>query len=489
MALTIRDCQFLIKSFRRFGSLRRLVESILLFYPDASILIADDSLGPGLEALPGDALWCQRQPNVRWFQLPFDCGLPAARNYLIGMADRPVVVNCDDDFVFTDETKIEKLLDVLNHDPSIGLVAGVMRQDGRVVNYTGQFAFAPDGGTRSVASSPPCRRLTIEPNPGPPETTPAGTRFVRCDLALNFFAARRESMLRARWDPRLKVSWEHLDHFLEMHRVGIKVAYTPDVVVDHHQDRSPEYLRFRGRKSEYTDYVLQKWRLAGPPNHSLEPERWHSSSSLSALRSPLPNIVVLAIGHSGTSPFTAMLGRLGWYLGPVDEYAELPFVRAINDRLGTYLRPGESRDSFRRHTERFLRELRQPWAIKDPRFVHTLGQWIKLLEPYKPTLVWLQRPLDQVERSFLIRREGTVRDGEIVSRGKTLRELWLICQEHYDRWPWDKLTVWWPDVATTCATIQQLLSLAGGRLAGHRLLAAAEIYRPDHRPGSPGWAA
>ncbi len=485
MAYTLNDCQFLVKSFRRFACLRRLVESILLFYPDASILIADDSLGPGCERLPDDAIWCKSQPNVRWFQLPSDCGLPAARNYLVGMADRPVIINCDDDFVFTDETEIEKLLDVLNHDPSIGLVAGVMRQDGRVVNYTGQFAFAPDGGTRSVASSPPYRRLTIATNPGPPETTQAGTRFVRCDLALNFFTARREAMLRARWDPRLKVSWEHLDHFLEMHRVGIKVAYTPDVVVDHYQDRSPEYLRFRGRRQEYTDYVLQKWRLTGPPNHSLEPERWHSGSPLSALRSPLPNIVVLAIGHSGTSPFTAMLGRLGWHLGPVDEYAELPAVREINERLWR----GRPMQQASQSPEQVLRGLRQPWAIKDPRFVHTLSQWIKLIEPYEPTLVWLQRPLDQVERSFLIRREGTVRDGEIISRGKTLRELWLICQQHYDRWPWQKLTVWWPDVATMCATIQQLVSLAGGRLAGQRLLAAADIYRPDHRPGSPGWAA
>ncbi|NOX55579.1 MAG: glycosyltransferase [Planctomycetes bacterium] len=461
-----RRYQILVKSFRRFGCLRRLVESIVSLYPEARILVADDSLGCKEDVIPRDGRWVKDHPNVTWYQLPFDVGLAAGRNYLVQKATAPILINCDDDFVFMRETRLDRMIDVLDSAPDVGLVSGLVRQGREVQNYAGRFVWSEGSGGR--------RRLRVRLNGQVPLRTPAGTRYVPTDLGLNFFAARRDVLLRARWDEAFKVSWEHMDHFLTLHQLGIQLVYTPDVVVDHRPEKPAHYVAYRARRQEYAGYFFNKWNLDGPPAHGLHRERWYprdkdGEQRLSSAGRPQttrakvkpPNVVVCGIGHSGTSIVTRMIAELGWHLGPADHFAELPAVRAINDRLIRSPRHPVPQERMRE----LLQSLPEPWVIKDPRFVHTIDRWIGVMQPYRPCLLWITRDLDEVAASYRRRGEGGP-GAEVRSRGKTLTELWAMCASAWEAWPWSRV-----------------------RISYEQLTAAVGLFRTDRRPGTDGWVA
>ena len=87
---------FGITSFERPQLLERLVGSIKERYPKARILVADN--GRRKASLPGD---------VRVLNLEFDSGLSAARNALLDNMETEFLLLLEEDFLFTDETRIE----------------------------------------------------------------------------------------------------------------------------------------------------------------------------------------------------------------------------------------------------------------------------------------------------------------------------------------------------------------------------------------------
>lgn len=144
------------------------------------------------------------------------------------------------------------------------------------------------------------------------------------------------------------------------------------------------------------------------------------------------NIIVLGVGHANTTISTRQLAALGWNLGPAgtDDWAEHPQVRQYNST-------GQG------NPEQILKELPQPWVIKDPRFAYgCLGQWRPFLASYTPTLLWLTKDLQTVRESFIKRGEDS-----------TKLEHWAdYCKTQFDLWPWAKFTV-------DAHNIQQAVSL------------------------------
>ena len=110
-----------------------------------------------------------------------------------------------------------------------------------------------------------------------------------------------------------------------------------------------------------------------------------------------PNIVVLGVGNSGTTIVTKMLHALGWQAADADEtFGESMRLRDINES-GDFSGAAE-----------YLAGLPQPWAIKDPRLVRTLGRWQPFLAPYKPLLLWVIRDREAVLESK--RKRGVPRE-------------------------------------------------------------------------------
>jgi len=256
-AAVAADCQVLIKSFRRFRALAACVRSIRRSYPTLEILVADDSWRRP-DDYP-DYFWkTVRAPGVRAFMLPFDSGLAFGRNWLVEHASARYVLLADDDFLFTDQTLLERFVDVLNCDAQIDAVAGVLDWAGSgLSNWTGDLVLRPAAGGKQRATVGPLRS---------PWQTVGDTRYRRTDICWNFFLARRQFLLECPWDPQFKISREHLDWLLTVKQHGGRLAFTPQVIARHVRQTGRGYDRFRHRDN--ADLLLAKWNLVDLPRHN-----------------------------------------------------------------------------------------------------------------------------------------------------------------------------------------------------------------------------
>jgi len=217
-----RMIAFCIKTFERPKQVERLVRSIKEFYPKAHIYIVDDS----------------KEPMKGSFPMEFDSGLSAGRNLLIRNTKEPYLLFLDDDFVFTKDTKVEKLVELLEKNPEFGIMGGAMRQDGVIRHYEGYLKF---DGEKMI-----CNKNTI-----PRED------FIETGLILNFFLARREVFDSVRWDSDLKLA-EHADFFLRLSYTKWKVGYYDGVIVEHKPFKNGEYNKFRNRGEFFTKMMMYK---------------------------------------------------------------------------------------------------------------------------------------------------------------------------------------------------------------------------------------
>ena len=157
-----------------------------------------------------------------------------------------------------------------------------------------------------------------------------------------------------------------------------------------------------------------------------------------------PNIVVLGVGHSGTSILVKLLFALGWKRHDADvEFGESVAIREINER-------------FNEHGEFVFDQAQRvctrsgPWAIKDPRFIATLPKWIsafvQLDEP--PFLFWVQRDPEQVAASYI--RRGEMPEG---TAAKWIAERTRMARWQFKRWPWSKATIAYEDLMTAASLL------------------------------------
>src|SRR5271156_5678760 len=85
----------LIKTFQRPRTVNAAVAGIRRFYPLVPIIVADDSSAPVTFDHAG----------IIVHRLPFDSGVGKGRNFLVSQVRSPYLLMCDDDHVFTRETK------------------------------------------------------------------------------------------------------------------------------------------------------------------------------------------------------------------------------------------------------------------------------------------------------------------------------------------------------------------------------------------------
>ena len=214
------DFEILIKSFMRPSSLENLVVSIRKYYPDVKISVVDDSPTP---------VECA---DCNMFRLPVDSGISAGRNFLLEKVTAPFFVICDDDFVFTDATRLEELQRVMEEDSDIAIAGG-------------QVTDAP--GPRGVKFSPGPARLKLDGKIIIKEFMPQSNDMIECDSISNFWMGRTEFFREhnVKWDEKLKVQ-EHAKFFLDF--PGKVVALNWVRVMHAEPENSPEYQQYRSRQ-------------------------------------------------------------------------------------------------------------------------------------------------------------------------------------------------------------------------------------------------
>ena len=237
------DVTLCIKSFDRHPCLERLLESIRTYYPDVPILIADDGRECFLRK-PAQVEKFQGM-TLRVLQMPFDSGMSAGRNLMVQEAKTSRLILLDDDFIFNDDTQLERLVEGL--EQGYDIVAGYLRlPGGREQHYEG---FMIQSGDQLLL-------FRIE----------GATEIVPVDIVLNFFAARRDALQTITWDEQLKIC-EHEDFFWRGKQAGLRVGFCPHVWAWHQRGRNVQYNRFRNSR-------VKEMKAIAMEKHGWADQRW-----------------------------------------------------------------------------------------------------------------------------------------------------------------------------------------------------------------------
>lgn len=255
-----------IKTFFREGILTRLVNSIFDHLKNFHIYIADDS--KEISSEKRELYQGLEEKGHTIIILPFDVGLSYGRNEIVKRVKEPYLVYCDDDYIMLANNNIDRAIGILKKRKDIGVITGRLMIQ---TNPTG-YEFEMETKNR-ILYKKPLRSKWERVN---------GLRIRQTDLGLNFFVARTEVFKDVLWDPKLHISTEHLDFFLQLQHSKWKVYYCPELKAEHDlRIADPEYAKFRHRKFHWKHFVY-KWGVDWceedgiRTNYHTEADKWAS---------------------------------------------------------------------------------------------------------------------------------------------------------------------------------------------------------------------
>lgn len=232
----LNDSTLIVTAFNRPDELEACVTSIRAFYSKLKIIVSDN--GKHFKEVRKRL---ERVHKCRYLQLPFDCGVSRAKNVALDMVETKYAIIIDDDFIFTEETKLEKMKAVLDNDPSVGVVGGCP--------VTSSGKIGTGGSTLRVDREHSF--LVRKPIEEPEWKEINGIKYFYADFIRQFLIIRNVPELR--WEERMKICGLHLYFFLKLKwEERWKAAYVPEVTVLHDRSRpTPEYTEFRRRRDAW----------------------------------------------------------------------------------------------------------------------------------------------------------------------------------------------------------------------------------------------
>ncbi|CAH1240740.1 B4GALNT2 [Branchiostoma lanceolatum] len=223
------------KTFLRYPSVKALLNSTRMFYPKIRIVIADDSR-------PVEDLQAE---NTDHYVMPFGAGWFGGRNLALSQVTTPYFLWVDDDYVFVNDTKLEKFVEVLDNT-NLDLVSG--RVGNRNLMYS-KLSILPgdDHGDCLVQGHGHYGRV-----PGYPHCylTPKVT---------NFYMGRTDKVRAVGFDPTYS-RYGHTEFFVDaMGR--LRMAACEGVRIDHKSSRNKDYNKFRrggGVSGNYRNIIMRR---------------------------------------------------------------------------------------------------------------------------------------------------------------------------------------------------------------------------------------
>ncbi|KAM8755034.1 beta-1,4 N-acetylgalactosaminyltransferase 1a [Acanthopagrus schlegelii] len=199
------------KTFLRYDKLKDLIDSIRQYYPTVTIVIADDNKHP--QPVTG--------PHIEHYIMPFGKGWFAGRNLAVSQVTTKYVLWADDDFIFTANTKLERMVEILERT-TLDLVGGAVRE---VTGYTATFRHTisvEEGGEEGD-----CLHIRN----GYHHVIEGFPNCVVADAVINFFMGRTDKVLQVGFDPRLARTG-HLEFFID--GLGsLHIGSCSDVIISH----------------------------------------------------------------------------------------------------------------------------------------------------------------------------------------------------------------------------------------------------------------
>lgn len=199
------------KTFLRYDKLKDLIDSIRQFYPTIPIVIADDNEHP--QSVTG--------PHIEQYIMPFGKGWFAGRNLAVSQVATKYVLWVDDDFIFTSNTKLEKMVEILEKT-TLDLVGGAVREvTGYTATYRHTISVEEGGEDGDCLHMRNGHHHVIEGYPN----------CVVADAVINFFMAKTDKVRQVGFDPRMSRTG-HLEFFVDA--LGtMHIGSCSDVIVNH----------------------------------------------------------------------------------------------------------------------------------------------------------------------------------------------------------------------------------------------------------------
>ena len=250
----MENITFITKTFERPYCVKRLVRSIIRKYPDAKILIADDSVKSCKQYFKRRDLY----KNVKVFELDNDCGLSAGRNFLVDKVETKYFVLLDDDFVFDDKSDIGRAIEILE-EKGLDILGGYFRNYIYVRDIETFLKFLIQKANKHETPGNYMGSIHFNENTKVLIVDYVRDRFPRyedTDIVHNFFVAKTNSVKKHnRWDNDLKLQ-EHTPFFYSAKKNGLKVGFSNEFSVQHKPIVLKSYSKYRSRN--YVKLFMEK---------------------------------------------------------------------------------------------------------------------------------------------------------------------------------------------------------------------------------------
>lgn len=211
------------KTFIRYSSLHVLLKSIRDFYKNITVIVADDSFEP--EKITED--------NTKHFIMPPAQGWFAGRNLVVSQVTTKYFLWVDDDFLFTEKTKIEELVTIMEAVPELDVLGGSVNQNTFHFTLLYEEGEEMEGGCLRRKSGGVLKAL-----PG----------FPHCSYVhgvVNFFLARTDAVRKVGFDPELR-RVAHSEFFMD--GLGsLMVATCKHVSIGHQSKKGVKNIKQYGR--------------------------------------------------------------------------------------------------------------------------------------------------------------------------------------------------------------------------------------------------
>jgi hypothetical protein len=218
-----------IKTFERPKPCLDLLNSVRYYYPHLPIIVGDDSkqLSQKIKDFP----------DIEYLRLPYDIGVCAGRNRLVESVRTKYTLLLEDDFIFSKETRIIHLLEVI--EKGFDLVGGI-------------------AGKRSLAGV-----MSVENGVLATKTGNHGLfeGYPLFDMIHNFFLAKTSVLKAHPWNEARKIG-EHEEWFFT-NKGSMKITEVPNVTVEHIRQRPADYQLFRQRAYQcFADFMREQKLVA-----------------------------------------------------------------------------------------------------------------------------------------------------------------------------------------------------------------------------------
>jgi glycosyltransferase involved in cell wall biosynthesis len=224
-------------TFLRPEYTKKCVDSLIKNYPGIKIVVGEN--GEYNEELHKFL----EERNIRYKLFPFDSGICIARNHLVDECETDYVLVGDDDFFYTPDSKVDKMLTFMKNHKEFVLIGGRVSENNVIRNYQGYIKFFQD----HIQYTP------VDLLKGDFKIDKkSGLKYLKCDLTFNYFVARVKDIKPYKWDEKIKVAWEHSDWFIQLKHSDVPVAFSPDPVVVH----KPEGV-YPAKKELYQTYRMR----------------------------------------------------------------------------------------------------------------------------------------------------------------------------------------------------------------------------------------